>query len=142
MLTHPPLPGAKRACRRREVAVEGVRVLDTSLIVQPGQTVEVLARAGAGGCPSCTSSISPVLCITPGLKSFSVNVRVPYASMRRYACCCACMHACAGVHLQARHQTKAPAADAVKLEVLYEDDHMACIIKPQGLPSQGKGRPA
>eukprot|EP00879_Flechtneria_rotunda_P026171 GHRR01027888.1.p1 GENE.GHRR01027888.1~~GHRR01027888.1.p1 ORF type:complete len:199 (+),score=34.03 GHRR01027888.1:105-701(+) len=25
------------------------------------------------------------------------------------------------------------------LDLVYEDDHMACIIKPQGLPTQGKG---
>lgn len=25
------------------------------------------------------------------------------------------------------------------LEVVYEDDHMAAVIKPQGLPTQGKG---
>lgn len=25
------------------------------------------------------------------------------------------------------------------LDIVYEDEHMACIVKPQGLPTQGKG---
>ncbi|KAI8474727.1 MAG: pseudouridine synthase [Monoraphidium minutum] len=31
------------------------------------------------------------------------------------------------------------AAGKPGLAVIYEDDHMACVVKPQGLPTQGKG---
>lgn len=31
-------------------------------------------------------------------------------------------------------------AEMPGLEVMYEDDHLACVIKPNGLPTQGKGR--
>eukprot|EP00891_Asterochloris_glomerata_P003231 jgi/Astpho2/3231/Aster-x1132 len=42
---------------------------------------------------------------------------------------------------QLGRQLQAHAAP-VKLEVVYEDDHMACIVKPPGLPTQGiRGEP-
>ena len=36
-------------------------------------------------------------------------------------------------------QPGAPAG-RVLLEVAYEDDHMAVVVKPQGMPSQVRGR--
>jgi hypothetical protein len=78
-----PCAGAKRACRRKEILLNGAKCRSDTM-VQSGDKLEILARVGAG----------------QQWQSF---------------------------------------ADKPGLDVAYEDEHLACIVKPQGLRTQGKG---
>ena len=126
---------AKKACRRGEVLVGGARAT-TETEVEAGMLLEVgrspyptVPRHGCAGTCQCGHKAPAT---SPASRHWRTHAHT---------------HAHTHIHILFPHcqvvqrcgTDPVAAAGRPGLEVAYEDGHMAAVVKPRGLPTQGKG---